>query len=91
MLEINYTTKFKKDIKRLKKRGKNINILTPIIYMLANQETLPDALQDHSLSGDYQGFRELHVQPDWLLLYLIEANELTLTLTRTGTHSDIFG
>lgn len=59
--------------------------------MLANQETLPDTLQDHSLSGDYQGFRELHVQPDWLLLYLIEANELTLTLTRTGTHSDIFG
>lgn len=90
MLEIKFTSKFKKDYKLIKKRGMNINLLKEIVDKLANNIPLEEKYKDHELMGNYKGFRECHIQPDWLLIYLIEDNKLTLTLSRTGTHSDLF-
>ena len=90
MLTLKYTAKFKKDYKLAKKRGLDIRLLEYIINELANQRQLEQKYQDYPLSGDYIGFRECHLQPDWLLVYLVEDNVLTLTLARTGTHSDLF-
>ena len=84
------TTKFQKDLKRAKRRGYDIPLLTEIIKKLANGENLPEKNKDHSLSGDYEGCRECHITPDWLLIYEIDGSDLILYLTRTGTHSDLF-
>ena len=65
-------------------------MLTEVIKKLANGERLPEKNKDHALSGDYSGYRECHITPDWLLIYEIENDELILYLTRTGTHSDLF-
>lgn len=85
------TSHFKKDYKKAKKRGRNIDLLNEVILKLANGEPLPEAMRDHALSGDWDGFRECHIQPDWLLVYRLEDDVLVLTLTRTGSHSDLFG
>lgn len=90
MLTIKYQTMFKKDVKRIKKRGYNLKLLEDVIEMLSNQQELPPKYRDHNLSGDYAGCRECHITPDWLLVYEIHENELLLYLTRTGTHSDLF-
>ncbi len=90
MYLIRTTTRFQKDLKRIEKRGYNISLLTDIIKKLANGETLPEKNKDHNLTGDFQGCRECHITPDWLLIYEISDNELILYLTRTGTHSDLF-
>ena len=86
-----WTTKFKKDYKLAMKRHRNINLLDDIIRMLSKGETLPEKNKDHELTGNWIGHRECHVQPDWLLIYRIEDDVLVLTLTRTGSHSDLFG
>lgn len=88
--EIKNTTQFKKDYKLAKRRGLNLKLLKEIINRLANGETLEEKYRDHALSGNWQGHIECHIQPDWLLVYRIEENVLVLTLTRTGTHSDLF-
>lgn len=90
MLTIKYQTTFKKDYKRIKKRGYDISLLERVIEILANGTPLPPEYKDHMLSGDYSGCHECHISPDWLLVYEIIENELLLYLTRTGTHSDIF-
>lgn len=90
MLKIRYHGRFKKDYKTLIKRGYNIKLLEQIIEMLAKEQPLPIKNRDHNLTGDYIGFRECHITPDWLLIYKIEKEELILTLMRTGTHSDLF-
>ncbi len=90
MLTIKYQTAFKKDYKRIKKRGYDTRLLEEVAGMLAEGKPLPVAYKDHSLSGDYKGCRECHIAPDWLLVYEIIENELLLYLTRTGTHSDLF-
>lgn len=90
MLTIRYETTFKKDFKRILKRGYNISLMVKVIEMLANEEQLPQKYRDHQLSGDYFDCRECHITPDWLLIYRIVDDELILTLTRTGTHSDLF-
>lgn len=90
MLKINYGSKFKKDFKLMKKRGYDIKKLEDIIKKLVNEEKLPLKNKDHELIGNYKGFRECHIAPDWLLIYRIENNILTLTLLRTGSHSDLF-
>ena len=87
---IKSTKQFEKDLKKLKKRKYDLKLLEKIIDKLANDERLPEKYRDHTLSGDYKGFRECHIQPDWLLIYKIEKNILVLTLSRTGTHSDLF-
>lgn len=85
------TTQFKKDYKRAMKRGLKIELLEKIVELLAMGEALPEKNRDHELSGNWDGHRECHIQPDWLLVYRIEDNVLVLTLTRTGTHSVLFG
>lgn len=73
------------------KRHLPIEKLDDVIRLLAAGEPLPEKNKDHNLTGDWSGHRECHVQPDWLLIYRIEGNLLILTLSRTGTHSDLFG
>lgn len=90
MLTIKYHTLFKKDFKRIKKRGYDISRLEKIAELLANEVPLPEQFKDHNLSGNYNGFRECHIAPDWLLIYQVNNNELVLVLSRTGSHSDLF-
>ena len=90
-MQVQWTTQFKKDYKLAVKRGRNIEALDDTIRMIASETPLPSKYCDHALSGNYNGFRECHVEPDWLLIYAVEKNVLTLTLSRTGTHSDLFG
>ena len=90
MLTIKYETTFKKDFKRVVKRGYHIPLMETVIDMLANEIPLPPKYKDHPLSGNYADCRECHIAPDWLLVYKIDNDELILVLTRTGTHSDLF-
>jgi mRNA interferase YafQ len=90
MLTIKYHTLFKKDFKRIKKRGYDISRLEKIVELLANEVPLPEQFKDHNLSGNYNGFRECNIAPDWLLIYQVNNNELVLVLSRTGSHSDLF-
>lgn len=90
MLNIVSSTKFKKDLKRTAKRGYNINLLEEVVTMLANEEELPAKYHDHQLTGSYEGFRECHIQPDWLLIYRVDGEDLMLFLSRTGSHSNLF-
>jgi len=87
--EIKRSSRFKKDYKRIKKRGYDLSLLNGVIKLLAKGEMLPAAYKDHALIGDLKGFRECHILPDWLLIYRINEGVLILTLTRTGTHSDM--
>ena len=95
MNDVKYTVKttgqFQKDYKLAIRRGQKVELLDQVITMLAKGETLPGKYRDHALTGNWTGHRECHVQSDWLLVYRIENDILVLTLTRTGTHSDIFG
>ena len=88
--ELDFTSKFKKDVKLLKKQGKNIEKLYEIINILACGEGLDAKYRDHNLIGNYKGYRECHIESDWLLIYKIMENILILTLSRTGTHSELF-
>lgn len=90
MLTIKYQAAFKKDYKRIVKRGYDTRLLEKVIELLANQKPLPEKNRDHQLSGDYAGCRECHITPDWLLIYEVADEELILYLTRTGSHSDLF-
>ena len=85
------TNQFRKDYKQAIKRGLKIDLLDDIIRKLARGEELPEKNHDHALTGNWIGHRECHVQPDWLLVYRIEDDILVLTLSRTGTHADLFG
>lgn len=84
------TGKFKKGLRLAKKRGLNIFLLEDIVERLLHKIPLKTKNKDHALSGNYKGYRECHIQPDWLLIYLIEDDILTLTLIDTGTHADLF-
>ena len=90
MLTIRYHKSFKKDYKKILKRNLNIHDMEIVIDMLANEQPLPEKYKDHALAGDWKGFRECHIQPDWLLIYKIQNDALVLTLSRTGSHSDLF-
>lgn len=90
MYKIRPSTKFQKDLKKVQKRGYDISLLTTVLNILANGESLPQKYKDHNLSGNYKGCRECHITPDWLLIYEILDDELILYITRTGTHSDLF-
>lgn len=90
MYKVRMTSKFQKDLKRAKKRGYDIRLLTEIIKLLIDGKPLPAKNRDHDLSGNYSGARECHITPDWLLIYEVFDNELILYLTRTGPHSDLF-
>lgn len=90
MLEIILSNRFKKDLKFAAKRGYDLDLLSKVVDLLAAQEKLPAKYKDHELVGNYIGFRECHIQPDWLLVYRIQSDALILFLSRTGTHSDLF-
>ena len=90
MLTIKYHSTFKPDFKRIVKRGYDTRLLEEVIALLAGQTPLPQRYRDHPLTGDYAGCRECHITPDWLLIYEVSGGTLTLYLTRTGTHSDLF-
>ena len=90
MLEIILSNHFKKDLKLVRKRGYDLALLDDIVTRLARQEQLPSKNRDHGLTGNYEGFRECHITPDWILIYRIDGNNLMLFLLRTGTHSDLF-
>lgn len=91
MYSIVYTTRMKRDAKLMQKRGKDMNKLVEVLRTLASGQKLPDKYRDHQLTGSLKDFRECHIEPDWLLMYQILDNELILTATATGTHSDLFG
>ena len=90
MLTIQYQTAFKRDYKRIVKRGYDTRLLEEVIEMLAEQKPLPEKFRDHDLTGNYKGCRECHILPDWLLVYEVNNDELILYLIRTGSHSDLF-
>ena len=90
MLNIIMSNQFKRDLKLARKRGLDIALLDAVVTQLANELPLAAKYRDHDLKGNYAGFRECHIMPDWLLIYRIDGNDLMLFLTRTGTHSDLF-
>ena len=90
MLKLVPSTRFKRDLKLAQKRSLDLGLLRSVINALAAEEPLAPKFRDHDLTGAYAGFRECHIQPDWLLIYRIERDELELFLFRTGSHSDLF-
>lgn len=90
MLELVTTGQFRKDYKRVKKRGYDMGLLEGVINDLLQEKPLEKRFRDHELAGSYIGFRECHIQPDWLLIYAVDKNQLILTASRTGTHADLF-
>ncbi|MBR0411724.1 MAG: type II toxin-antitoxin system YafQ family toxin [Eubacterium sp.] len=90
MYQVKFTSAYKKGYKLMKKRGMDISLLDDIVDKLRQGIPLEKKHHDHELKGNYAGFRECHIKPDWLLIYLIENDILTLTLVDTGTHSDLF-
>ena len=91
IFSIEFTKQYLKDLKLARKRNLDENKLNDIIQKLINNEALPEKNKDHALTGNWIGHRECHIQPDWLLVYRIENDLLVLTLSRTGTYSDLFG
>ena len=88
MLALVRSTRFRKDVKRARKRGKDMEKLREALTLLSSRAELPASYRDHSLQGDWNGYRDLHIEPDWLLIYRIAADEVQLA--RTGSHADLF-
>lgn len=89
-LKIIVSNKFKKDLKKLVKQGKDLSLLEEVIEKLASGKNLDNRYRDHFLTGNYSDFKECHIKPDWLLIYKIEKEKLFLFLVRTGSHSELF-
>lgn len=90
MLKPSYTRQFDKDLTRMLKRGKNRDKIKTLIKRLIIEEMLEPKYRDHKLLGKYKGRRECHIEPDWLLIYLIDKTEKKIVFERTGSHSDLF-
>ena len=90
MLKLETTVQFRRDYKRMMKRGSKRELIEKVIETLLEEKQLDAKYRDHELVGDYIGFRECHIQPDWLLIYRIDKGRLILTASRTGTHADLF-
>lgn len=88
--DIVITNQCKKDIKLAKKQGKNIDLVFEVADALSEGKTLPPRFHDHALSGNYQGKRECHLEPDFLLIYEKREKEIVLYLVRVGSHSELF-
>lgn len=84
------TNKCKKDIKKAKEQGKNLNLLFEVVDLLSEGKTLEPKYKDHKLSGKYIGKRECRIEPDFILIYEIRIKEIVLYLARVGTHSELF-
>ncbi len=83
------TNSFKRDYKKIVKRGYDIKLMETVVDILLTGEALPEKNKDHALSGNWKGYRECHILPDWLLVYEIIEDRLILSLTATGSHSDL--
>ena len=83
-----YTSQFRRDVKLAEKRGKDLAKLRLVLHLLINEEPLPQRLRDHPLKGVWKSYRDLHIEPDWLLIY--KADDATVIFERTGTHADLF-
>jgi len=81
-------SKFKRDVKRMEKRGKEMARLRDVIQLLIDGNPLPPQYRDHPLTGDWKHFRDCHIEPDWVLIYKVDGNDLYLV--ETGTHADLF-
>ena len=81
-------SRFKRDVKRMQKRGKDMAKLREVIQLLIGGDPLPKQYKDHPLSGDWKHFRDCHIEPDWVLIYKIDGNDLYLV--QSGTHADLF-
>jgi len=90
MMTLQTTAQFRRDYKRVKKRGYDMALLQAVIDQLLAGKTLDARHKDHALSGRLSAFRECHIQPDWLLMYAVDGEKLVLVVARTGTHSDLF-
>jgi mRNA interferase YafQ len=90
MLTPQETTRFRRDLRRMRRRGKDVQKLQAIVRLLVQEQPLAPRHRDHPLGGDWLGYRDCHIEPDWLLIYKIDREKATLTLARTGTHSDLF-
>lgn len=90
MLTIKYHSAFKKELRKILKRGYDEEKLKKVLSYLVNEQPLPIEYNDHNLKGPLKDYRECHIEPDWLLIYKIEKKELILSLARTGTHADLF-
>lgn len=90
MIQLVFTNKFKKDIKLLQKRGYNMTLIKEAILILEDTGFLPSSYSPHKLSGNYSGYLEAHITPDWLIIWKYNITENAIWLTRTGTHSDLF-
>ncbi len=90
MYKVKFTNTFKKIYKLMKKRGYDMSILESVINTLRQGKELDKKYRNHQLTGNFRGFHECHIKPDWLLIYLIERDILTLTFVDTGSHSDLF-
>ncbi len=89
MYKVRMSAKFRQDTKIARKRGYDMGKLSAVVDLLSKGISLPEKNRDHILSGSYAGYRECHIAPDWLLIYRVDANVLTLLLFRTGSHSDL--
>lgn len=90
MLDLVTTSQFRKDLKRIRKRGYDLSKLDDVVNTLLQEKPLNEKHHDHALTGNYINFRECHIEPDWLLIYAVDKGKLILTVARTGTHSDLF-
>ena len=90
MYKISYTVKFKKQRRLLKSRGYDIALLDEVVRLLATGAALPAKYCDHALQGKWKGYRDCHIFPDWILIYKIDKGILTLLLSATGSHADLF-
>lgn len=88
MRELHYTNQMKRDLRLVKKRGKDLKKLGVTTHFLQAGTPLPEKYHNHKLSGDYKDHWECHIEPDWLLIYLID--KATVTLVRTGSHAELF-
>ena len=89
MLTLQTTSKFRKDYKLVKKRGLPTKEFEVVLQTLLEERPLEAKYRDHALTGNYLGFRECHIRPDWLLIYTIDHGNLILTASRTGSHADL--
>lgn len=89
MRKVSYSSKFKKDTKLVQKRGKDMQKLIAVMQLLIDKQPLPAVLNDHALQGNWKPRRDLHIEPDWLLIYIVDDEHVHFD--RTGTHSDLFG
>lgn len=91
MYSLVFTNRMKRDLKLMKKRGKDISKLEIVLDILLSGEDLPIKYNDHQLRGEFQDFRECHIEPDWLLIYRKEEDIFILYATATGSHADLLG